>query len=92
MTTIPIRIDEIDLKKIDFLIKIGRFKNRSQALRQFIHDRLKKEILLFEQDDKSNEKLRLEVLSKLKKKDNFSFSLLSKKNAEEIIGENRERY
>ena len=48
MTTIPIQLNEVDLGKIDYLIKIGRYKNCSQALRFLIQDRLSQETIQFE--------------------------------------------
>jgi Arc/MetJ-type ribon-helix-helix transcriptional regulator len=64
MTTIPIKIDDVELRKIDHLVKIGRFKNRSQAIRSFIRDKLIDETLLPDQVDPETEKRYSEILAK----------------------------
>ena len=51
-----IKLNEIELQKIDRLIKIGRYKNRSQAIRSFIIDKLEDENLFSEETDPGLEK------------------------------------
>ncbi len=48
MKTIPVPLDDNDLKKIDYLIKIGRYKNRTQAIRNLLQEKLAEEWIIFE--------------------------------------------
>ncbi len=92
MPTIPLRIDDVDLKKIDNLIKKGRYKNRSQAIKKLLLDKLQQETLPFEWQKDSDEESRIKIVSKLISMENFSFSSNSTKSSEDLIGEERERY
>ena len=73
MTTIPIQLNEVDLGKIDYLIKIGRYKNRSQALRFLIQDRLSQETIQFEFENIEVEKKRQQIVEELLSLDVDSF-------------------
>ena len=73
MTTIPIQLNEVDLGKIDYLIKIGRYKNCSQALRFLIQDRLSQETIQFEFENIEVEKKRQQIVEELLSLDVDSF-------------------
>ncbi|MEX2680054.1 MAG: ribbon-helix-helix domain-containing protein [Candidatus Sigynarchaeota archaeon] len=91
MTTIPVKIDEVDLRKIDHLVKIGRFKNRSQAIRSFIRDKLGDAALFPEPVDPEIEKRYHEVMVKLKELARSPVRIESTKTALELVKEERER-
>ena len=42
MKVVPVRLDNKKLKEVDFLIKAGVFKNRSEALRMLIEAGMEK--------------------------------------------------
>jgi Arc/MetJ-type ribon-helix-helix transcriptional regulator len=45
MGTIPVQLPDPDLQKIDLLINLGKYKNRTQAIREIIHSKLTQESL-----------------------------------------------
>ena len=92
MPIIPLRIDDEDLKKIDHLVKKGRYKNRSQAIKKLLLEKLQQETVPFEWQEDSDEELRKEIVNKLISMENFSFSSNLTKSAEDLIGKERERY
>ena len=51
MATIPIKLRDSDVKKIDYLVKIGKYKSRNQAIRSFINKSLEEESFLFEEEN-----------------------------------------
>lgn len=92
MKAIPIKIPEEELDKIDYLIKIGKFKNRSDALRNFISKSLEKEEILTtsdEIDEAKIQKLLDFVFLQGKKEDLITFT--SAKSATDLVAEGRER-
>jgi Arc/MetJ-type ribon-helix-helix transcriptional regulator len=92
MTTIPVPIDESDLKKIDYLIKIGRYKNRTQAIKTIIQEKLAQETIIFEWEKGIDELSIKKTINDLIKLSDFTFAIKSNKSADELIGEDRERY
>lgn len=51
MANIPIKLSDADVKKIDYLVKIGRYKSRNQAIRSLINKSLEQESFLFEEEN-----------------------------------------
>jgi len=90
--TIPIPLDENEINKIDYLVKIGRYKNRTQALKALIQEKLAQETIIFDWEKSSDEIAKKKIIQELIKLPEFSFSIKSAKSAEELIGEERERY
>ena len=89
MGTIPIRLDDEIIKKIDILVKNGKYKNRTDALRDQIIKGLEK-ISIFDSDSLSYKKYD-EILKKmlsLKKPPNL---LRTEKSVVDMIAEGRER-
>ena len=91
MTTVPVKLDDVELRKIDHLVKIGRFKNRSQAIRSFIKDKLLDETLFPEPADPEIEKRYHDVIAKLRKLTHLPVQIESTKSALELVKEDRER-
>jgi Arc/MetJ-type ribon-helix-helix transcriptional regulator len=91
MTTIPIKLDEVELRKIDHLVKTGRYKNRSQAIRSFIKAKLEDEILLPEAADPEIEKKYHDIMAKLRKQVHLVVQINSAKTALELVENERER-
>ena len=94
MTTIPIQINEADLSKIDFLVKIGRYKNRSQAIKSMLQDKLAHEAILLDFEDPNEELRRQELLQQFKKEypnKKLIVTIFSDKNSAEMISEERDR-
>jgi Arc/MetJ-type ribon-helix-helix transcriptional regulator len=91
MTTIPIKLDEVEIRKIDHLVKIGRYKNRSQAIRSFIKTKLEDEIMLPEAADPEIEKQYHDIMAKLRKQVHLMIQINSPKTALELVENERER-
>jgi Arc/MetJ-type ribon-helix-helix transcriptional regulator len=91
MTTIPVNLQNPDLKKIDYLIKCGKFKNRSQAIRSMIRSKLDQEILPFELKIEEEEELKNEVLAELLNNPEVKFTWKTDKNSVELVQDMRNR-
>lgn len=91
MATIPLKLDGAHLKKIDFLIKKGIFKNRSQAIRCLLADRLINVILPFE-NEANTDAIVNNVVKRMLGVSNQSLIINSDKSAVELVQEERERY
>ena len=91
MITIPIKLNELDLVKIDYLIKIGRYKNRSQAIKTMLQEKLKQELITFEEENDQEEKKRKDALAKMLKLRQLEIQFRTKKTAVELVNEGRER-
>ena len=91
MATIPIKLGDSELKKIDYLIKIGRYKNRSQAIRTMLDEKLANEAHPLEFEDEQDEIKRKEIVAELKKIAEINFRSMAKKPLAETITEERER-
>lgn len=90
MATYPIKLKKELVEKIDYLVQLGRYPNRSTAIREIIEDRLARETYYLEGLSKTNEIIK-PILQNLIKLDNFEIRLKSKKSATELVSEGRER-
>ncbi len=91
MTTIPIQLSDIDLEKIDRLVKLGRYKNRSQAIKAMLREKLDQETIIFEWENEKDKDVQAQILKlALSKKDSI-LTWKSPKSAEELIREDRDR-
>ena len=92
MTTIPIQITDAELLKIDYLVRIGRYKNRSQAIKSMLQDKLTTELILFEDENDDEETLCQNIITELDKRNHEPiFMINSKKSSAELISEDRDR-
>ena len=89
MTSIPIRLNDEIIKKIDILIAKGRYKNRTEALRDQIIKGLDK-ISLIEDSVNENEEFDL-ILKKMLLQKKTPDLLNTKKSVIDLIAEGRER-
>lgn len=87
MSAIPVRIPIDILERIDYLVKIGRFKNRSEALKFFVSTSLEKEEIIMLEHDVDMIKIN-ELLAKIGKKKNL-LVIGSEKSAVEMVSEGR---
>lgn len=67
MTKIPIQLDENDLKKIDYLVKRGMYKNRSHAIRSLLNQILEQETIGYNWESLDEVEKRVKIVEKLKK-------------------------
>ena len=89
MASIPIRLNDEIIKKIDILIAKGRYKNRTEALRDQIIKGLDK-ISLVEDSVIENEKFDL-ILKKMLLQKSTPDLLRTKKSVVDLVAEGRER-
>ena len=68
MTIVPIQLNDVELQKIDYLIQLGKYKNRSQAIRMFISHQLEEETIKFEWENKEENQKRIAIVEKYSKK------------------------
>ena len=91
-TTIPVPLNDNDLKKIDYLVKIGRYKNRTQAIRALLREKLAQQTIILKGEKTVDENSIKNIISELSNLPEFSFTIKSSKSAVELVGEERERY
>ncbi len=91
MAIIPVKLSNTDLEKIDSLIALGKFKNRSQALRQMLHEKLEEHPFPLQFDTPEDRKNRENLIKEALSRSNFKMEIVSKKTASEIVGTQRDR-
>jgi Arc/MetJ-type ribon-helix-helix transcriptional regulator len=92
MITIPVQIYEIELVKIDTLVKLGRFKSRNQAIRSMLLERLSSETIILPDDTPEKAQKRQQIIKDFEiKKIPFEIILIESKSAANLISEERER-
>jgi Arc/MetJ-type ribon-helix-helix transcriptional regulator len=91
MTTVPVPLSEIELEKIDSLVRIGRYKNRSQALKALLKVGIAHTTIHFEWEHLEEEQESQQLLENMLKAKKPLLTILSDKSAHEIISEDRSR-
>jgi len=89
MKNVSIKIDDIIVEQLDFLVKKGKYKSRNEALRSMIKNSIEKEMSTI----KINE-MDIENINKMVayfKKERVSLTISSKKTAVDLVNEGRER-
>ncbi|MHA2364336.1 MAG: hypothetical protein ACXAC7_10285 [Candidatus Hodarchaeales archaeon] len=89
MPVIPINLDEDIIKKVEILIKMGKYKNRTEALRDQITKGIER-MSIFEEDEKQNEVVEA-IVERLLRIDKPLNLLKTEKSAVDLISEGRER-
>ena len=90
MATLPIKLRKDLIEKIDYLIKIGRYPNRSAAIREILEENLANENYILQNYLMIDEKIK-PILQEILKIKDFKINLKSKKSATELVSEGRER-
>jgi len=91
MATIPIQLNDTDLEKIDYLIQIGKYKNRSQAIKSMIQSKLEQDVLPKEWDSEKDREIRKKLISQMLQLKDIQIDITSKKSAVELVREQRDR-
>ena len=91
MATIPIKLNKVDVSKIDYLVKMGRYKSRNQAIRSFIEISLLKESLFLEADNPEMEERKTELYQIWDMQPEFNLTTKSKKSLVERVSQDRMR-
>jgi Arc/MetJ-type ribon-helix-helix transcriptional regulator len=90
MAILPVKLKKELIEKIDYLVKIGRYTNRSTAIREILEEKLANENYILKESLIIEEQVRPIIQEILKIKD-FKLNLKSKKSATELVSEGRER-
>lgn len=90
MSIVPVKLKPELVKKLDLLVKIGKYKNRSDAIRKILTERIEREGLITDRDKEREQRIK-HVVHLMKSKKGPVFELVSDKTASELIREGRER-
>jgi len=90
MGTIPVKLQAELIEKLDVLIRVGKFKNRSEAIRQILKQYLEREPMIPLSSEARRKKISSVVNLMLAKKKPV-FDITSRKTAAELVAEGRER-
>ena len=91
MTTVPVQLSESEVAKIDHLVALGRYKNRTQAIKALLQAAIQGEFIPFEWENSDEDLPSQQLVDKMLATSDLNFQVTSKKSAHELIGEDRER-
>jgi hypothetical protein len=91
MATIPIKLKDQEVHKIDYLIKMGKYRNRNQAINAMIEASLTRELLFFEESEPITSEVKNKILQVFDAQPNFGFKLKNGKSLADLSSEDRER-
>jgi len=87
---LPVKLKKELIEKIDYLIKIGRYPNRSIAIREILEEKLAKEDYILKNSLTIEEEIK-PILQEIIKIKDFKINLKSEKSATELVSEGREK-
>ncbi|MHA1358516.1 MAG: ribbon-helix-helix domain-containing protein [Candidatus Helarchaeota archaeon] len=90
MSTLPIKLKKELIEKIDYLVRIGRYPNRSAAIREIIEEKLADRNYFIEDSIINWERI-YKILQELTELKEFTITFTSRKSATELVSEGRER-
>jgi Arc/MetJ-type ribon-helix-helix transcriptional regulator len=90
MITVPIQLNEIEVSKLDYLVKVGKYKNRTQAIKAMLNEKINQEMVPFDWELPEINAKRQKVLEKLMQISDFSFEIVDSSPANQIISDDRE--
>jgi Arc/MetJ-type ribon-helix-helix transcriptional regulator len=91
MSIVPVKLEKEDVKKLDMLVRLGVFKNRSQAIRWMLRDGMDKKIESLPQIDLSGVEPVVELMMRLASRGANVIRITSAKTAGEMVSEGRHR-
>jgi Arc/MetJ-type ribon-helix-helix transcriptional regulator len=91
MAIIPIKLKEADVSKIDYLVKLGKYRSRNQAILAFIQNSLVQEPINLDEQNPEIETIRTKLFEIWDAQSEFVFSLKNGKSLVDIIANDRER-
>ncbi len=90
MAVLPVRLDEEDIRRIELLVKMKLFRNRSDAIRTLVREGLDR-TLIFPTKINAQVRALVDALAKAHNKGELAVKLVSTKPAAELIAEERTR-
>jgi len=91
LSVVPVKLERDDVKKLDTLVKLGIFKNRSQAIRSLLRDQLEKKIAALPQADLTGVGPVLDLMLRLASRGVKVIRITSRRSPAELVGEGRQR-
>jgi Arc/MetJ-type ribon-helix-helix transcriptional regulator len=91
MATIPIKLNKVEVSKIDYLVKLGKYKSRNQAIRSFIEISLLQESINLEEDNPDIEKIKNKLYQLWDLQPEFNLTTDSNKSLVDLVSQDRMR-
>ncbi len=91
MATIPIKLTKVEVSKIDYLVKMGKYENRNQAIRSFIEVSLLQESINLEDHNPEIEKIRNELYQLWDSQPEFNLTTRNNKSLVDFVSMDRLR-
>lgn len=91
MATIPIKLNKVEVSKIDYLVKMGKYKSRNQAIRSFIEKSLIQESINLEDDNLDIEKIKNTLYQLWDLQPAFNLTTESNKSLVDMVSQDRMR-
>ena len=91
MATIPVKLNKVEVSKIDYLVKIGKYKSRNQAIRSFINISLLQESINIEDDNPEIEKIKDKLYQLWDAQPEFILTTESNKSLVDLVSQDRMR-
>ncbi|MHA1675382.1 MAG: hypothetical protein ACTSYI_17360 [Promethearchaeota archaeon] len=91
MATIPIKLTKVEVSKIDYLVKLGKYKSRNQAIRSFIKISLLQESINLEDHNPDTERIKNELYQLWDSQPEFNLTTKNKKSLVDLVSQDRMR-
>ena len=91
MATIPIKLNKVEVSKIDYLVKLGKYKSRNQAIRSFIQISLLQESINLEDDNPEIENIKKKLYLLWDSHPEFNLTTKSNKSLVDLVSQDRMR-
>ncbi len=91
MATIPIKLNKVEVSKIDYLVKLGKYKSRNQAIRSFIESSLLQESINLEDDNLEIEKIKKKLYQLWDLQPDFNLRTGGNKSLVDMVSQDRMR-
>lgn len=91
MATIPIKLNKVEVSKIDYLVKLGKYKSRNQAIRSFIEKSLIQESINLEDENLDIEKIKNTLYQLWDLQTAFNLTTESNKSLVDMVSQDRMR-
>jgi len=91
MATIPIKLNKVEVSKIDYLVRLGKYKSRNQAIRSFIEKSLIQESINLEDENLDIEKIKNTLYQLWDLQTAFNLTTESNKSLVDMVSQDRMR-
>jgi hypothetical protein len=91
MATIPIKLKDAEISKIYYLVKLGKYKSRNQAIRSLIENSLSREPLFLNELNPNFDEIKVQLFQIWDQIPNFTLTLQNGKSWVDQISHDRDR-